>query len=54
MSSAVISALTPGQILYLQPKREKAEAGNEFYNAVEGDTMYHDISAIRDKTEKSL
>ncbi|MCX6255319.1 MAG: glucosaminidase domain-containing protein [Bacteroidia bacterium] len=30
----------PGQILYLQPKREKAEPGKEFYNTVEGDTMY--------------
>jgi len=32
--------ITPGQILYLQPKREKAEAGKEFYNTTEGDTMY--------------
>jgi LysM repeat protein len=32
--------LVPGQILYLQPKREKAEAGKEYYNAAEGDTMY--------------
>jgi LysM repeat protein len=32
--------LIPGQILYLQPKREKAEAGKEYYNAAEGDTMY--------------
>jgi LysM repeat protein len=30
----------PGQILYLQPKREKAEAGNENYTTIEGDTMY--------------
>jgi LysM repeat protein len=30
----------PGQILYLQPKRDRAEAGKEFYNAAEGDTMY--------------
>jgi LysM repeat protein len=30
----------PGQILYLQPKREKAEAGKDFYTTVEGDTMY--------------
>jgi hypothetical protein len=30
----------PGQILYLQPKRDKAEAGNDFYTAVNGDTMY--------------
>jgi LysM repeat protein len=30
----------PGQMLYLQPKRDKAEAGNEFYTSVNGDTMY--------------
>jgi LysM repeat protein len=29
-----------GQILYLQPKRDRAEPGKEFYNAAEGDTMY--------------
>lgn len=29
-----------GQILYLQPKREKAEPGKEYYTSVEGDTMY--------------
>jgi LysM repeat protein len=33
-------SLTPGQILYLQPKRDKAEAGNEFHTAAEGETMY--------------
>ncbi|MCX6327345.1 MAG: glucosaminidase domain-containing protein [Bacteroidia bacterium] len=32
--------LVPGQILYLQPKREKAEPGKDYYNTVEGDTMY--------------
>ena len=32
--------LIPGQILYLQPKRDKAEPGKEYYNIVEGDTMY--------------
>lgn len=32
--------ITPGQILYLQPKREKAGSGNEFYNTAKGDTMY--------------
>jgi LysM repeat protein len=32
--------INPGQILYLQPKREKAEAGNDFHFAVEGETMY--------------
>jgi LysM repeat protein len=30
----------PGQILYLQPKREKGEPGKEYYIAAEGDTMY--------------
>jgi len=33
-------SITAGQILYLQPKREKAEPGKEFYSTVEGDTMY--------------
>jgi LysM repeat protein len=33
-------SLVPGQILYLQPKRDKAEPGKEYYNTVEGDTMY--------------
>jgi len=28
-----------GQILYLQPKRDKAEAGNELHTVVAGDTM---------------
>jgi LysM repeat protein len=32
--------MKPGQIIYLQPKREKAEAGNEFHKAAEGETMY--------------
>jgi LysM repeat protein len=32
--------ITPGQILYLQPKREKAESGMEVYSTLEGDTMY--------------
>jgi LysM repeat protein len=30
----------PGQILYLQPKREKAEPGKDFHNTTDGDTMY--------------
>jgi LysM repeat protein len=32
--------LTPGQILYLQPKRDKAEPGKEIYIVKEGETMY--------------
>ncbi len=32
--------MSEGQILYLQPKRDKAESGNEYYNYAEGDTMY--------------
>jgi LysM repeat protein len=32
--------LVPGQILYLQPKRERAEPGKDYYTTVEGDTMY--------------
>jgi LysM repeat protein len=35
----------PGQILYLQPKKDKAEAGKEYYNATEEDTM-HGISQM--------
>jgi LysM repeat protein len=31
---------SPGQMLYLQPKREKAEAGKSTYTAGEGETMY--------------
>jgi LysM repeat protein len=26
--------------LYLQPKRDKAEAGKDYYNTAGGDTMY--------------
>ena len=32
--------IEPGQILYLQPKREKAEPGKETYICTEGETMY--------------
>lgn len=32
--------LTPGQIIYLQPKRTKADVGFETYLVREGDTMY--------------
>lgn len=32
--------LSPGQILYLQPKRDRADAGKENYVFSEGDTMY--------------
>ena len=32
--------LTPGQILYLQPKRDRAEPGKEYHTAKEGETMY--------------
>jgi LysM repeat protein len=32
--------LTAGQILYLQPKREKADAGNEFHTVKAGETIY--------------
>jgi len=37
--------LTPGQILYLQPKRDRAEPGKEYHTAKEGETMYQ-ISQI--------
>lgn len=32
--------IVPGQILYLQPKREKAEPGKEYYITAGSDTMY--------------
>jgi LysM repeat protein len=32
--------LNPGEILYLQPKREKAEEGKEYHVIAQGDTMY--------------
>jgi LysM repeat protein len=32
--------ISPGQILYLQAKKDKAEEGKEYYTTVEGDTMY--------------
>lgn len=35
--------LVEGQILYLQPKRSKAQAGNNFHKVEEGESMY-DIS----------
>jgi LysM repeat protein len=31
---------TYGQVLYLQPKREKAEPGKDFHTVVEGESMY--------------
>ena len=54
MNSIVIFTLVPGQILYLQPKREKAEPGKEYHNTVEGDTMYLISQKLWDKAEKSL
>jgi LysM repeat protein len=32
--------IVPGQILYLQPKRDKAEPGKEVHSTVKGDSMY--------------
>jgi flagellum-specific peptidoglycan hydrolase FlgJ/LysM repeat protein len=32
--------IVPGQILYLQPKRDKAEPGKETYTVKDGDTVY--------------
>lgn len=32
--------LTPGQIIYLQPKRDRAEPGKEYHTAKEGESMY--------------
>ena len=37
--------LKPGQIIYLQPKRNKAEAGNKYHTVQKGETMY-DISQL--------
>ena len=34
------STLTAGQRIYVQPKRNKASRGNDFYTAQEGDKMY--------------
>ncbi|MCF8381509.1 MAG: glucosaminidase domain-containing protein [Bacteroidales bacterium] len=34
------SMLVPGQILYLQPKRNKAEPGNELHKLQEGESLY--------------
>ena len=31
----------PGQILYIQPKRDRTEPLKDFYTTMEGDTMYH-------------
>ncbi|MBW6500719.1 MAG: LysM peptidoglycan-binding domain-containing protein, partial [Bacteroidales bacterium] len=35
--------LVPGQIIYLQPKRDKAETGKEFHDVTAGETM-HSVS----------
>lgn len=32
--------LVPGQMIYLQPKRNKAEAGNDYHTLKDGETMY--------------
>ncbi len=37
--------ISPGQILYLQPKRDKAEVGKEFHTVTGGETLYQ-ISQI--------
>lgn len=34
------SVLVPGQLVYIQPKRNKAEAGNDYHIVKEGETMY--------------
>jgi len=39
------AALIEGQIIYLQPKRTKAEIGSDFHEVKEGDTM-HSISQL--------
>jgi hypothetical protein len=45
--------LAPGQILYLQPKRDKAELGNDFHKVSGGETMYA-VSQIYGIKLKSL
>jgi hypothetical protein len=45
--------IAPGQILYLQPKRDRADVGNDFHIAAEGETMYV-ISQIYGIKLKSL
>lgn len=45
--------ITPGQILYLQPKREKADIRFEYHTAESGETMYS-ISQIYGIKLKSL
>ena len=45
--------LISGQILYLQPKREKADVGNDFHTVTQGETMYA-ISQIYGIKLKSL
>lgn len=45
--------LEPGNIIYLQPKRKKAEAGNEIHVVQEGQTMY-DISQLYGVRLKNL
>ncbi len=45
--------LYPGQILYLQPKRDKAEPGKEIHTTAEGETMYS-ISQLYGIKLKSL
>jgi len=42
----------PGQILYLQPKRDKAEPGNDYYTTTEGDSMYNISQAFGVKLKK--
>lgn len=45
--------LIPGQLLYLQPKREKADTGYEFHTVAEGESIYS-ISQIYGIRTKSL
>lgn len=45
-------SLYPGQVLYIQPKRLKADVGNDFHTVKEGETMYtiSQLYGIRLKT----
>lgn len=47
------AVLRPGQLLYIQPKRKKAEAGSDYHILKEGETMYS-ISQLYGIRLKSL
>jgi len=48
------SVLNPGEILYLQPKRNRAEAGRKYHIVKEGETLYRISQVYGIKLEKLL